>query len=59
MVTIKKFHAQPTHYLCFVWIWEETAIISLYNINWLVLIADTGCLLRGTSWTFKYNSGES
>ena len=23
--------------MCFVWIWEQTAIISLYNINWLVL----------------------
>ena len=21
--------------MCFVWIWEQTAIISLYNINWL------------------------
>ena len=23
-------------FMCFVWIWEQTAIISLYNINWLV-----------------------
>ena len=23
---------------CFVWIWEQTAIISLYSINWLVFI---------------------
>ena len=23
--------------VCFVWIWEQTAIISLYSINWLVL----------------------
>jgi len=22
--------------MCFVWIWEKTAIISVYNINWLV-----------------------
>jgi len=22
-------------FMCFVWIWEQTAIISLYNINWL------------------------
>jgi hypothetical protein len=21
-------------FMCFVWIWEQTAIISLYNINW-------------------------
>jgi len=24
-------------FMCFVWIWEQTAIISLYSINWLVL----------------------
>ena len=27
-------------FMCFVWIWENTAIISLYNINWLVFITD-------------------
>ena len=27
--------------LCFVWIWEQTAIISLYSINWLVFITET------------------
>ena len=26
---------------CFVWICEQTAIISLYNINWLVFITET------------------
>ena len=25
-------------FMCFVWIWEQTAIISLYSINWLVFI---------------------
>jgi hypothetical protein len=25
-------------FMCFVWISEQTAIISLYNINWLVFI---------------------
>jgi hypothetical protein len=39
-----------TAYLCFVWIWEQTAIISLYCINWLVFITETECLLRGTDW---------
>ena len=29
---------------CFVWIWEQTAIISLYSINWLVFITETGCV---------------
>jgi hypothetical protein len=35
-------------FMCFVWIGEQTAIISLYNINWLVSITETKCLLRGT-----------
>ena len=43
--------------MCFVWFWEQTAIISLHSINWLVFITETECLLRGTDWTFKYNSG--
>jgi len=30
--------------LCFVWISEQTAIISLYNINWLVFITETECV---------------
>jgi len=27
--------------LYFVWIWEQTAIIYLYSINWLVFITET------------------
>ena len=30
--------------MCFVWISEQTAIISLYNINWLVFIIETECV---------------
>jgi hypothetical protein len=30
--------------MCFVWISEQTAIISLYNINWLVFINKTLCV---------------
>ena len=30
-------------FMCFVWIWEQTAIISLYSINWLVFITETQC----------------
>jgi hypothetical protein len=30
--------------MCFVWISEQTAIISLYNINWLVCITQTECV---------------
>jgi hypothetical protein len=31
-------------FMCFVWIWEQTAIISLYNINWLIFITETECV---------------
>jgi hypothetical protein len=41
-------------FMCFVWIWEQTAIISLYNTNWLVCVTETECLLRGTDWMFIY-----
>jgi nitrate reductase alpha subunit len=35
--------------MCFVWISEQTAIISLYSINWLGFYNQDGvCLLRGT-----------
>jgi len=27
--------------LCFVWIADQTAIISLYSINWLVFVTET------------------
>ena len=30
--------------MCFVWIWEQTAIISLYSINWPVCITETECV---------------
>ena len=31
-------------FMCFVWIWEQTTIISLYSINWLVFITKTECV---------------
>jgi hypothetical protein len=31
-------------FMCFVWIWEQTAIISLCSINWLVFITETECV---------------
>jgi len=47
-------------FMCCVWIWEQTAIISPYSINWLVFYNREGvCLLRGTDWIFNYNSGWS
>jgi hypothetical protein len=39
-------------FVCFVCIWEQTAIISLYNINWLVFIAVTGCVYCAVRSTF-------
>jgi len=45
-----------TVFMCFVWISEQTAIISLHNINRLVFIAQTLYLLSGTDWVFMYNS---
>ena len=45
-------------FMCFIWIWEQTAIVSPYSINWLVFITENGCLLRGTDGIFIYNSGK-
>jgi len=36
--------AHTAVFMCFVWISEQTTIISLYNINWLVFIAETDCV---------------
>ena len=36
--------APRTVFMCFVWIWEQTAIISLYSIDWLVCITETECV---------------
>jgi hypothetical protein len=45
-------------FMCFMWISEQTAIISLYNINWLVCIAETECVycaVRTESYTIQPN----
>jgi len=31
-------------FMCFVWIWKQTVIISLYSFNWLVFITETECV---------------
>ena len=31
-------------FMCFVWIWEQTVIISLYSIDWLACITETECV---------------
>jgi len=38
-------------FMCFVWIWEQTAIISLYSINWLVFITE----IKSVYWIFTCN----
>ena len=38
--------------MCFVWIWEQTAIISLYSIDWLVFITETKCVYCAVRSTF-------
>ena len=44
-------------FICFVWISEQTAIISLCSVQWLDFVTEMECLLRGTDWIFKCNSG--
>ena len=55
--TLRSAHTSV--FICFVWISEQTAIISLYSINWLVFITETECLLRGTDWILKYDKGDT
>ena len=41
-------------FMCFAWISEQIAIISLYSTNLPVFYnGDEKCLLRGTDWVFK------
>jgi prolyl oligopeptidase PreP (S9A serine peptidase family) len=45
-------------FVCFVWITEQVAIISLCSTDWLVFYNRDGvCLLRGSSRVFKHVSG--
>jgi hypothetical protein len=41
---------------CFVWISEQTAIISLYSINWLVFITETQCVYCVVRTRSLYNA---
>jgi hypothetical protein len=47
-LTFTNSFCPHTVLMCFVWNSEQTAIISLYSINWLVFMAEKACLLRGT-----------
>jgi hypothetical protein len=44
-------------FMCFVLMSEQTAIISLYSINWLVFITETECLLGGTDGSLNIAHG--
>jgi hypothetical protein len=41
-------------FMCFEWILEQTAIMSLYNINWLVFITETECVYCAVRTRFLY-----
>ena len=53
--------AHTAVFIYFVWIWKQTAIISLYNINWLVCITETECVYcevrTGSSSLMQVNLG--
>ena len=51
---IQQFHVLPTQTVCvcFVWISEQTAIISLYSIDLLVFITETECVYCAVRSTF-------
>jgi len=42
--------------MCFVRIWEQTAIISIYSINWLACITETECAYCEVRTGSIYNS---
>jgi len=39
-------------FMCFVWISEQTAIISLYSIDWLVFMTEKECVYCAVRSTF-------
>ena len=41
---IRKLCSAHNEFMCFTWISEQTAIISLYSINWLVCVTETECV---------------
>ena len=53
-LVIRHLHSLSIQVMCFVWIPEQPAIISLYNINWLVFITETGYVYCAV-WTGYLN----
>jgi len=51
---IQQLYALPTLYLCFVFIWEQTATCATYRKKLIDFYnRDEKCLQRGTDWVFK------
>jgi len=44
-------------FMCFVWTWEQTAIISLYNINWLFFVMNIRFVLCEVGTDFPKQAG--
>ena len=53
---IQQLYALSTPYLCFVFIWEQTATCATYSINWLVFITETKSVYCAV-WTGSLNKG--
>ena len=51
---IQQLYALPTMYLCFVFIWEQTATCATYSINWLVFITEMKSVYCAV-WTGSLN----
>ena len=41
-------------FMCFVWIWEQATIISLFSINWLLFISNTECVYCAVKNDYLY-----
>jgi hypothetical protein len=41
--------------MCFVWISEQTATVSLYSINWLVFVTETECVYCAVRTEYIYS----
>ena len=51
---IQQMYDLPTIFMCFVFIWEQTATCATYSIKLIGFYnRDEKCLQRGTDWVFK------
>ena len=61
-----QFNIQQPHvlphtavFMCFVWISEQTAIISLYSINWLVFVTETDSVYCAVRTVYLNSASQS